>query len=141
LTSQAARHFASLQTVIIDEIHALCRPSVARTVSCRSNGSRRCAPAGRRCSASVFRRRSARSTKPHGLLGGNFIEPVRTTFANGPVEVVDARMPPRLHVEVRAAARATGDVAVPNDAALTAPPAAASPKSNWPEIHAPALAG
>lgn len=138
LTSQAARHFASLETVIIDEIHALLPTkrgahlflSLERLEALRGREQ----PPLQRIGLSATQRPLDEAAR---LLGGNSVS--GETITPRPVEVVDARMPPRLHVEVRAAARSAGEPAVPEPAVLTAPPAAASPKSNWPEIHAPLL--
>jgi ATP-dependent Lhr-like helicase len=135
LTSQAARHFASLQTVIIDEIHALLPTkrgahlflSLERLEAVRTSR----APL-QRIGLSATQRPLDEAARLLGgaLADGENLEP-------RPVEVVDARMPPRLHVEVRAAARSSEAPSTAEQAALAAPPAAASPKSNWPEIHAP----
>ena len=139
LTSQAARHFASLETVIIDEIHALLPTkrgahlflSLERLEALRTSSR----PL-QRIGLSATQRPLDEAAR---LLGGYFTEPGSDQTRPRPVEIIDARMPPRLHVEVRAAARATGEPQVPDPKALTAPPGAASPKSNWPEIHAPLL--
>jgi len=139
LTSQAARHFAWLQTVIIDEIHALLPTkrgahlflSLERLEALRSSSQ---APL-QRIGLSATQRPLDEAAR---LLSGNFMAPGSDHLQQRPVEIVDARMPPRLHVEVRAAARASGELVVP-EKALTAPPPAASPRSNWPEIHAPLL--
>jgi ATP-dependent helicase Lhr and Lhr-like helicase len=140
LTSQAARHFASLETVIIDEIHALLPSkrgahlflSLERLEALRTSER----PL-QRIGLSATQRPLDEAAR---LLGGYFFPPGSDHPVPRPVEIVDARMPPRLHVEVRAAARSAGEPTVPEPSALTAPPAAASPKSNWPEIHAPLLA-
>ncbi|HYJ10135.1 MAG TPA: DEAD/DEAH box helicase, partial [Polyangiaceae bacterium] len=135
LTSQAARHFASLQTVIIDEIHALLPTkrgahlflSLERLEAVRTSR----VPL-QRIGLSATQRPLDEAAR---LLGGSLVD--GENLEPRPVEVVDARMPPRLHVEVRAAARSTEAPGAAPQAALAAPPAAASPKSNWPEIHAP----
>lgn len=145
LTSQAARHFATLETVIIDEIHALLPTkrgahlflSLERLEGLRTSEQ----PPLQRIGLSATQRPLEEAAR---LLGGNDLGAITDPtaprpLAPRPVEVIDARMPPRLHVEVRAAARSAGEPAVPEPAALSAPPAAASPKSNWPEIHAPLL--
>ncbi|MDF3066790.1 MAG: lhr2 [Polyangiaceae bacterium] len=140
LTSQAARHFASLQTVIIDEIHALLPTkrgahlflSLERLEAMRTSDK----PL-QRIGLSATQRPLDEAAR---LLGGYFFAPGNEHPQPRPVEIVDARMPPRLHVEVRAAARSAGEPTAADPNALSAPPAAASPKSNWPEIHAPLLA-
>ena len=138
LTSQAARHFATLETVIIDEIHALLPTKRGAHLFLsleRLEAMRTASQPLQRIGLSATQRPLDEAAR---LLAGGFITPGTDHLQQRPVEVVDARMPPRLHVEVRAAARAVGE-AVPDPALLAAPPAAASPKSNWPEIHAPLL--
>ncbi|HKY35730.1 MAG TPA: DEAD/DEAH box helicase [Polyangiaceae bacterium] len=138
LTSQAARHFATLETVIIDEIHALLPTkrgahlflSLERLEALRTNSQ----PL-QRIGLSATQRPLEEAAR---LLGGGQIGHA-DAFEQRPVEVVDARMPPRLHVEVRAAARGSDAEPAAAEAPLAAPPAAATPKSNWPEIHAPML--
>jgi len=139
LTSQAGRHFASLQTVIIDEIHALLptKRGAHLFLSLERLEAMRTVPQPlQRIGLSATQRPLDEAAR---LLAGSFITPGSDTLQQRPVEIVDARMPPRLHVEVRAAARATGATLAVPEATLNAPPAAASPKSNWPEIHAPLL--
>jgi ATP-dependent helicase Lhr and Lhr-like helicase len=139
LTSQAARHFASLETVIIDEIHALLPTkrgahlflSLERLEALRQ-GERPL----QRIGLSATQRPLDEAAR---LLAGGTIARANDSFEQRPVEIVDARMPPRLHVEVRAAARKRDADAKGEPAPLNAPPGAASPKSNWPEIHTPLL--
>jgi ATP-dependent helicase Lhr and Lhr-like helicase len=139
LTSQAARHFATLRTVIIDEIHALLPTkrgahlflSLERLEALRTS-----AEPLQRIGLSATQRPLDEAAR---LLAGGHFPHGAEHLQQRPVEIVDARMPPRLHVEVRAAARAS-ELAPPDVSKLAAPPAAASPKSNWPEIHAPLLA-
>jgi ATP-dependent Lhr-like helicase len=135
LTSQAARHFATLQTVIIDEIHALLPTKRGAHLFMsleRLEGLRQTERPLQRIGLSATQRPLDEAAH---LLGGFDVTGEQVT--QRPVEIVDARMPPRLHVEVRAAARGVLGDADPNETELKAPPAAASPKSNWPEIHAP----
>jgi len=135
LTSQAARHFATLQTVIIDEIHALLPTkrgahlflSLERLEALRSSPQ----PL-QRIGLSATQRPLDEAAR---LLAGSFGAPGAPQQAPRPVEIVDARMPPRLHVEVRAAARSHVTPAAPP--AHASPAGAASAKSSWPEIHAP----
>lgn len=139
LTSQAARHFASLETVIIDEIHALLPTKRGAHLFLsleRLEAMRQGSPPLQRIGLSATQRPLDEAAR---LLAGYTLAPGTDQLAPRPVEIVDARMPPRLHVEVKAAARAAGEPAVPDPKELAAPPAAASPKSNWPEIHAPLL--
>jgi ATP-dependent Lhr-like helicase len=139
LTSQAARHFASLETVIIDEIHALLPTkrgahlflSLERLESLRQNER----PL-QRIGLSATQRPLDEAAR---LLAGGTIARENDSFEQRPVEIVDARMPPRLHVEVRAAARKRDADASGEPPPVNAPPGAASPKSNWPEIHTPLL--
>jgi ATP-dependent helicase Lhr and Lhr-like helicase len=138
LTSQAARHFASLQTVIIDEIHALLptKRGAHLFLSLERLEALRTGPEPlQRIGLSATQRPLDEAAR---LLAGSIILPDSEHPRQRPVEIVDARMPPRLHVEVRAAARASGEPALP-EPKPSAPPAAASPKSSWPEIHAPLL--
>jgi ATP-dependent Lhr-like helicase len=138
LTSQAARHFASLRTVIIDEIHALLPTKRGAHLFLsleRLEALRQKPEPLQRIGLSATQRPLEEAAQ---LLAGNFKTPGAELFQRRPVEIVDARMPPRLHVEVRAAARAGGAEAL-QAAPSTAPAAAASPKSSWPEIHAPLL--
>jgi ATP-dependent Lhr-like helicase len=137
LTSQAARHFATLRTVIIDEIHALLptKRGAHLFLSLERLEALRTSPEPlQRIGLSATQRPLDEAAR---LLAGNHF-PNGGDLQQRPVEIVDARMPPRLHVEVRAAARSS-ELTTPDPAKLAAPPAAASPKSNWPEIHAPLL--
>jgi ATP-dependent Lhr-like helicase len=135
LTSQAARHFASLETVIIDEIHALLPTKRGAHLFLsleRLEALRKSDRPLQRIGLSATQRPLDEAAR---LLTGGTIAPASDSFEPRPVEIIDARMPPRLHVEVRAAARRSEAATEPspNDS----PPGAASPKSNWPEIHAP----
>jgi ATP-dependent Lhr-like helicase len=139
LTSQAARHFASLETVIIDEIHALLPTKRGAHLFLsleRLEAMRTSSRPLQRIGLSATQRPLDEAAR---LLAGFARGDGSDKLEPRPIEIIDARTPPRLHVEVRAAARATGDPAVPDPRALSAPPAAASPKSSWPEIHAPLL--
>ncbi|HEX2869601.1 MAG TPA: DEAD/DEAH box helicase [Polyangiaceae bacterium] len=147
LTSQAARHFATLRTVIIDEIHALLPTKRGAHLFLsleRLEALRTLTQPLQRIGLSATQRPLEEAAQ---LLGGS-------TFSGDgalhprPVEIVDARMPPRLHVEVRAAARASEGTPprAPSETPSrlpaflpTAPAGAATPKSSWPEIHAPLL--
>jgi ATP-dependent Lhr-like helicase len=132
LTSQVARHFVTLETVIIDEIHALLPTkrgahlfmSLERLENLRLKDQ----PPLQRIGLSATQRPLDEAAR---LLGGGEID-ASDTFQPRPVEVVDARMPPRLHVEVRAA-RADAPPPTSDPAATT------SMRSAWPEIHAPLL--
>jgi ATP-dependent Lhr-like helicase len=132
LGSQAARHLAAVRTVIIDEIHALLPTkrgahlffSLERLEALRDGS----APALQRIGLSATQRPLEEAAR---LLGGGTI--VDGHFEPRPVEIVDGRMPPRLHVEVRGA-RHVNDP----EATLESPPVSPT-RSNWPEIHAPLL--
>ncbi len=138
LTSQAARHFAALETVIIDEIHALLPTKRGAHLFLsleRLEALRKSDKPLQRIGLSATQRPLDEAAR---LLAGGHFPNADEHLVQRPVEIVDARMPPRLHVEVRAAARGA-EASVPDPTELAAPPAAASPKSNWPEIHAPLL--
>ena len=132
LTSQVARHFATLETVIIDEIHALLPTkrgahlflSLERLELLRAQDQ----PPLQRIGLSATQRPLDEAAR---LLGGCELDANGDGLRPRAVEVVDARMPPRLHVEVRAA---RADSAPP-----TAEPASAATRSVWPEIYAPLL--
>jgi ATP-dependent helicase Lhr and Lhr-like helicase len=138
LTSQAARHFASLETVIVDEIHALLPTkrgahlflSLERLEQLRQ----RDLPPLQRIGLSATQRPLEEAAR---LLGGGHVSPTSQAFEPRPVEIVDARTPPRLHVEVRAAARRNEGEAQAVAAPTDAPTGAPSPRSSWPEIHGP----
>ena len=106
LTSQAARHFATLETVIIDEIHALLPTkrgahlflSLERLEALR-HGDRPL----QRVGLSATQRPLDEAAR---LLGGGVVSALDDSVQPRAVEVVDARMAPRLHVEVRASAEA-----------------------------------
>jgi ATP-dependent Lhr-like helicase len=140
LTSQAARHFAWLETVIIDEIHALLPTKRGAHLFLsleRLEQLRKSPEPLQRIGLSATQRPLEEAAR---LLGGSRAAATDDGLEPRPVEVIDARMPPRLHVEVRAATRK-----LPSEASDTpsrdedSPAAAASPKSAWPEIHAPLL--
>lgn len=137
LTSQAARHFASLETVIIDEIHALLPSKRGAHLFLsleRLEALRQSDRPLQRIGLSATQRPLDEAAR---LLSGGTISRVNDSFEQRPVEIVDARMPPRLHVEVRAAARRRDADLNGAPSPTNAPPGAASPKSNWPEIHEP----
>jgi ATP-dependent Lhr-like helicase len=137
LTSQAARHFASLETVIIDEIHALLPTKRGAHLFLsleRLEALRKSDRPLQRIGLSATQRPLDEAAR---LLAGGTISAINDSFEQRAVEIIDARMPPRLHVEVRAAARRSEAEANAEPAAVNAPPGAASPKSNWPEIHGP----
>ncbi|HWA75893.1 MAG TPA: DEAD/DEAH box helicase [Polyangiaceae bacterium] len=138
LTSQAARHFAALETVIIDEIHSLLPTkrgahlflSLERLEQLRVGR-----PPLQRIGLSATQRPLDEAAR---LLGGSHSSEADGSVTPRAVEVVDARMPPRLHVEVRAATRSSGE---PGERGAEAPALneKADPRSAWPEIHAPLL--
>lgn len=135
LTSQAARHFATLQTIIIDEIHALLPTKRGAHLFLsleRLEALRRSEQPLQRIGLSATQRPLDEAAR---LLAGGRV--AGDEYEQRPVEIVDARMPPRLHVEVRAAARRREAEALAEPPPSAAPPGAASPRSNWPEIHAP----
>ncbi|HLV64528.1 MAG TPA: DEAD/DEAH box helicase, partial [Polyangiaceae bacterium] len=124
LTSDAARHLAAVETVIIDEIHALV-------------GTKR----GAHLALSLERLERLRSGRPPLVRVGlsATVRPVAEAAAflggatpgpNGPVlrpiEIVDATASPRLELSIR----------VP-EGEFRAPTADAVERSLWPAIHAP----
>jgi ATP-dependent Lhr-like helicase len=134
LTSQVARHFAELETVIIDEIHALLPTKRGAHLFMsleRLEALRKGQPPLQRIGLSATQRPLDEAAR---LLGGADVEANSDAVEPRPVQVVDARMPPRLHVEVRAA---RADSPPPGVGEATA--AAAGTRSVWPEIHAPLL--
>jgi ATP-dependent Lhr-like helicase len=142
LTSQAARHFAGLETVIIDEIHALLPTKRGAHLFLsleRLEQLRRSERPLQRIGLSATQRPLDEAAR---LLGGNLVVMEDDRVQPRAVEVVDARMPPRLHVEVRAAARASTDsdpaplAFVTRDEEPAGKPGA---RSAWPEIHTPLL--
>jgi ATP-dependent helicase Lhr and Lhr-like helicase len=134
LTSQAARHFATLETVIVDEIHALLPTkrgvhlflSLERLEALRTSDH----PL-QRIGLSATQRPLDEAAR---LLAGNMATQ-DGDFAPRAVEVVDARQPPRIHVQV---------CATPNEdkakasAATREPTSTGTPvQSTWPGIHRP----
>lgn len=132
LTSQVARHFATLETVIIDEIHALLPTKRGAHLFMsleRLEALRKGQPPLQRIGLSATQRPLDEAAR---LLGGAEVDAVSDALTPRPVEVVDARMPPRLHVEVRAA---RADSPPPGVGEAVNGPT----RSVWPEIHAPLL--
>jgi ATP-dependent Lhr-like helicase len=135
LTSQAARHFATLETVIIDEIHALLPTkrgahlflSLERLEALRRGD----VPPLQRIGLSATQRPLDEAAR---LLAGGTISAAHGGFEQRPVEIVDARMPPRISVQVRAAAKSEGEVVTEFGGGGAGPA-----RSAWPEIHAPLL--
>jgi ATP-dependent Lhr-like helicase len=151
LTSQAARHFTRLETVIIDEIHALLPTKRGAHLFLsleRLEALRESEQPLQRVGLSATQRPLDEAAR---LLGGSVVTSLDDGIRPRSVEVVDARMAPRLHVEVRAAARSAAESqpirGVERPRALVgravdsedAPRGEPGARSAWPEIHAPLL--
>lgn len=135
LTSQAARHLASLETVIIDEIHSLLptKRGVHLFLSLeRLEALRVGAPPLQRIGLSATQQPIEEAAR---LLGGGIVTTAHDVFEPRPVEIVDARMPPLLDVRVRATDTSPGS----EPAADGSRAATRSSPSVWPAIHAPLL--
>ncbi|HET9955294.1 MAG TPA: DEAD/DEAH box helicase, partial [Polyangiaceae bacterium] len=137
LTSQAARHFAQLETVIIDEIHALLPTKRGAHLFLsleRLEALRRSDRPLQRIGLSATQRPLDEAAR---LLAGGRVTQSADEFVMREIEVVDARMPPRLQVAVRASARSgeSASAGAEGEAAEPQKPA----RSAWPEIHAPLL--
>ena len=125
LTSQAAKHFTNLETVIIDEIHSLLptkRGAHLFLTLERLEALRTSSRPLQRIGLSATQRPVSEAAR---LLGGGYVPTAHSEFEPRHITVVDARQPPHLDVLVRGVSRS---VSVSKDT-----------RSAWPDIHAPLL--